>query len=234
MSKLENIAVITSLFDYPNNYTPSFFDNAKKYFKEEDIHIVRNSNLIKDASYYDKLYFYKIPKVLEYIKENIVNKYKYILFLDATDTNFYRSPKDIENIFLGKQCSILFGAEKGLWPISSYTHLYEKIITEDLEYKYLNSGTYFGYTDKVISHMTNIIEKVYDKGIDDQGKWTIEYLLSNDIKLDYDCSIFMSSYNSKKHMSVENGNVEIKNYNPIIVHDNGPSNDETIKIVDLL
>jgi hypothetical protein len=230
---IKNIALITSLFDYPSHYNPIFFNNALKYFDEKDIHIIRNNGLVKDGSYYDKLYFYKIPKVLEYIKEKILGNYDYILFLDATDTNFYSSPESIVDLFLSKNCSIMFGAEKGLWPNTSYTHLYESKNINS-EYKYLNSGTYFGYTSKIITHMENIIDKNYEQGVDDQGKWTIEYLLHNDILIDSDCEFFMSSLFSKKYIKITNNKVVIENYKPIIVHDNGPFNEETIKVTDKL
>lgn len=230
---MKDIAVITSLFDYPLNYIPTFYKNGLKYFKENDIHIIRNNGLLNNGSYYDKLYFYKIPKVLEYIKKNILLNYKYILFLDATDTNFYSSPYGIINKFNDKNCSIIMGAEMGLWPPTTYTHLYnEKNITS--EYKYLNSGTYFGYTDKIIEHMENIITNEYDKGVDDQGKWTIEYLLHNDILIDDKCEFFMSTLYSKKYIKITDGKVIIDGYNPIIIHDNGPHNDETIKLTDRL
>jgi hypothetical protein len=230
---IKNIALVTSLFDYPSHYNPIFFNNALKYFDEKDVHIIRNNGLVTNGSYYDKLYFYKIPKVLEYIKENILGNYDYILFLDATDTNFYSSPKDIIDLFLNKNCSIIFGAEKGLWPNTSYTHLY-KSKNINSEYKYLNSGTYFGFTEKIVKHMQTIIDNGYENGIDDQGKWTIEYLLSNDIIIDCDCEFFMSSFESKKYFEVENNKVKLLSYNPIVIHDNGPHNDNTIKVTNLL
>lgn len=230
---IKDVALITSLFDYPNHYLPTFYKNGLKYFDTEDIHIIRNNGLIADGSYYDKLYFYKIPKVLEYIKKNILNNYQYILFLDATDTNFYSTPENIVDKFLEKKCSIVMGAEKGLWPPTSYTHLYDKKNVES-EYKYLNSGTYFGHTQKIVEHLENIITKVYDIGIDDQGKWTIEYLLCDDIIIDSDCEFFMSSLFSKKYIKIVDGKVHIEKYNPIIVHDNGPHNEDTLKIVDKL
>lgn len=230
---IQNIALITSLFDYPDYYTPTFYNNALKYFNKNDIHIIRNNGLITNGSYYDKLYFYKIPKVLEYIKTNIVNKYDFIFFLDATDTNFYSSPENIINKFVGKNCSIIMGAEKGLWPPTSYNHLYEKKnITS--EYKYLNSGTYFGYTTKIIEHMENIINKVYDVGVDDQGKWATEFLLNDDIVIDSNCEFFMSSLDSKKYFDFKDEKLTILGFNPIVVHDNGPYNEDTIKVVDKL
>jgi hypothetical protein len=68
----KNIALISTLFDYPDYYVPSFYKNALKYFLPEDIHVVRNSGLITDGSYYDKLFFYKTVKILEYIESYIV------------------------------------------------------------------------------------------------------------------------------------------------------------------
>jgi hypothetical protein len=226
---MKDIAIITALFDYPEYYLPRFYRKAILEVNQEDIHIVRNSGLIQSESYYDKLYFYKVVKVLEYIKENILGKYKYILFLDATDTAFVKPLNGIIEKFNNMNCSIIFGAEKGLWPHTSYEHLYENknVIGE---YKYLNSGTYLGYTDRIVECMTNIIEKGYDGGIDDQGKWTIQYLLNNDILIDYNCNLFFSTYNSKDRVIVNGSEYSLKDVDAHIVHDNGPFNDETLKL----
>jgi hypothetical protein len=230
---VKNIALITVLFDYPLNYNPVFYKNALKFFNQNDIHVVRYNNIFKGDSYYDKLYFYKVVKLLEYIENNIKNKYRYILFLDATDTNFYSSPENIIQKFEDKKCSIIMGAEKCLWPPHSYTHLYDKKNINS-EYKYLNSGTYFGYTESIFSHLKTIIENEYDTGIDDQGKWTIQYLLNDDIIIDHKCEFFMSTLNSKQYIKIINNTFNIETFNPIIVHDNGPHNNETIKISDKL
>ena len=230
---MEKIALLTALFDYPENYIPTFYKNASKHFNSDDIHIVRNSGLITDVSYYDKLYFYKIVKVLEYIEQHILGVYDYILFLDATDTNFISSPDNLIEKFNDLSCSIVMGAEKGLWPPTNYTHLYDKKpILND--YKYLNSGTYFGYTDKIVYHMKQIIEEEYQTGIDDQGKWTIEYLLSDDIMVDQKQEFFFSTFNSKNNLKIDGKNVGLLNSNAFIIHDNGGYNDDTIKLTDLL
>lgn len=230
---MEQIALITSLFDYPENYQPSFYKNAIKYFRPQDIHIVRHSGLINDVSYYDKLYFYKIVKVLEYIEEHIKGKYDYILFLDATDTNFILSPDDVINKFNKLECSIIMGAEKGLWPPTNYVHLYDKkpILTN---YKYLNSGTYFGFTDKIITHLKQIIDEGYQNGIDDQGKWSIEYLLSEDILIDQNQDFFFSTFKSKDKINFDNDKMTLINSSAFIIHDNGGFNEETIKLTNLL
>jgi hypothetical protein len=230
---MNNIALITALFDYPDYYEPSFYKNASKYFSPENIHIVRNSGLITDGSYYDKLFFYKTVKVLEYIESNIVGKYDYILFLDATDTNFIKSPEGIVDKFKSLNCNIVMGAEKGLWPPTNYTHLYEKkrVISDS---KYLNSGTYFGYTDKIVHHLKDIIEKEYQTGIDDQGRWSIQYLLNDDITIDQERDFFFSTLDSKDNIKFEGDEILLLNSDAYIIHDNGPYNENTIKLTQIL
>ena len=229
---MKKIALITALFDYPDYYKPSFYDNALKYFSPEDIHVVRNSGLI-DGSYYDKLYYYKTVKVLEYIKNNIVGKYDYILFLDATDTNFIKSPEGIIEKFELLNCSIIMGAEKGLWPPTNYTHLYDnkRAINDS---KYLNSGTYFGYTDKIVYHLNDIIEKEYQTGIDDQGRWTIQYLLNDDIVIDQERDFFFSTLDTKHSVKIEGSDISLLNLGACIIHDNGPYTENTIKLTQFL
>jgi hypothetical protein len=231
MIKQKNIAVVTSLFDYPDHYFPTFYNKIKHEISDEDIHIIRSHNLIQSKSYYDKLYFYKIEIVRDYILKHIVNEYEFILFLDATDTALIKNFDGIINKFKSMNCSILFGAEKGLWPSTNYSHLYENKKIES-EYKYLNSGTYIGYTDKILLHLNDIIEKQYQKGIDDQGHWSIQYLLNDDILIDQKCDIFFSTYKSKNKIIINNNIVELLDVGAYIIHDNGPHDDETIKLID--
>jgi hypothetical protein len=120
------------------------------------------------------------------------------------------------------------GAEKGLWPPTNYTHLYEnkRAINES---KYLNSGTYFGYTDKIVNHLKDIIEKEYQTGIDDQGRWTIQYLLNDDIIIDQEREFFFSTLDTKDSVKIEGKEVSLLNLGAYIIHDNGPYTENTIK-----
>jgi hypothetical protein len=230
---MKQIALITALFDYPDYYEPTFYKNALKYFDKEDIHIVRNSGLINDGSYYDKLFFYKTVKVLEYVESHILGKYEYILFLDATDTNFLKSPNGIIERFQNLECNIVMGAEKGLWPPTNFTHLYDKKRAIN-DSKYLNSGTYFGYTDKIVFHLKDIIEKEHQTGIDDQGRWSIQYLLHEDIVIDQERDFFFSTLDTKDSVQIDNNNVSLFGLNACIIHDNGPHTENTIKLTNIL
>jgi len=231
--KKENFAIMTVLFDYPEHYLPTFYNNCLNYFNSDDIHIVRLWDLVKNGSYYDKLFYYKVVSLLEYIEKNILGVYDYILFLDATDTNFISSPENIIEKFKTFNCSVLLGAEYGLWPHTNYTHLYENKPKNSDKF-YLNSGTYIGYTDKIVYHLKDIIEKKYQEGIDDQGRWSIQYLLNDDIKIDQECKIFFSTYLSKKDVVNNDGVYTLKNLEACIIHDNGPHGDDTLKLTELL
>jgi hypothetical protein len=225
---IDNISLVTVLFDYPDYYTPTFFNNAKKYFPENNIHVARFKKSIESTGYYDKLYHYKVIMLLEYIQKNIFTEH--ILFLDATDTNFIKDPLNVLDIFKTFNCSILFCAEKEMWPSSDYTHLYEKkpVISEK---KYLNSGSYIGFTEKIKYYLNNIIQNPKGGPIDDQGKWTIEYLQNNDILIDQKSEIFFSSHLAKNEITFVNQVPTLKDINACIVHDNGGHGDKTLKLV---
>jgi len=227
---IENISVVTVLFNYPDNYIPTFYKKAEEYFTKENIHIARFNNLIQTNCYYEKLYYYKIEKLREYIRENI--KTDLMLFLDATDTNFITPPINLEEKFNQFNCSILFCAEKGLWPPTDFNHLYKnkRVVSEK---KYLNSGAYIGYTKKILDHMENIITSPRGHK-DDQAKWAIQYLQNEDIIIDQECKIFFSSYLNKSDVDILDNNPTLKALEACVVHDNGGYDEGTLKLVPLL
>jgi hypothetical protein len=167
----------------------------------------------------------------DYVKKNILGKYEYILFLDATDTNFYRDPQDIISKFEEFKSNIVFCAEKGFWPPINEKNLYDnkEKLTDTF---YLNSGLYLGYTDKIASHMDSIIANNRTP-YDDQGHWTIEYLLNEDIKVDQERKLFFSTYEAKEFVHLNEGKPHI-GCNPYVIHDNGPHTENTIKLTQLL
>lgn len=229
---MNSVALVTTFFDYPVYALPCFYTNALKYFKKEDIHIIRNTEPKPNlTNYYEKLYTYKIINNLEYFKRNLLEKYEFLIFGDAKDTNFYRDPSNILNDFKEYNCSILFCAENGFWPPINEKHLYDKKEKLSDTY-YLNSGLFIGYTKKIIEHMEIIVKEnrtVYD----DQGHWALEYLLSDDIKVDQTKKIFFSSFEAKHELIIENNKILIPS-NPYMVHDNGPFNEKTLKFTDKL
>lgn len=228
---MKGVALVTVLFDYPEDWMPKFYNNALKFFNKEDIHIIRHSKLIETNSYYDKLYFYKTVKLLDYIKEKIKGHYDFLYFLDATDTNFYGNPINIIDNFKLLNKSIIFCGERGLWPPTDYNHLYEN--KRNLSpARYLNSGSYFGYVDKILYYLNEIIVKDLCK--DDQGSWSIQYLLNDDIEIDQECNFFFSTFNSKEHVKIEDNKVTLVGVNPITIHDNGPYTEDTIKLTEIL
>lgn len=230
---INNISLVSVLFDYPQYYMPAYYNNINNTIDKSDIHILRFSALIT-GSRYDKLYFYKIPKLLEYL-QLCSNLKEYILFLDATDTNFYRCPNNIVRDFLQYNCNILFCGDPNIWPRTSDSKYYlEKPILS--KYCYLNSGAYMGKTQCVIDKLKILSDiRPYGSLLDDQAHWTHLYLTdkNNDIAIDQNRSIFFSTLEAKEDIVFTN-NKPIISTNPYIIHDNGPHNNNTIKLTQIL
>tara|TARA_B100001939_G_C16872320_1_gene587000 strand:+ start:45 stop:737 length:693 start_codon:yes stop_codon:yes gene_type:complete len=225
---VNNLSLLSTLFEYPENYPALFESNARKYFNGSDIHVLRYKKEI-EGSRYDKLYYYKVPKLLEYLKSCTTLK-EYILFLDATDTNFYKDPTNMVDDFLKYECKALFCGDPHIWPKTEATNLYD-IKPKLSRYCYLNSGSYIGYTDYIIACLEKLThDRPYDS-IDDQGNWTYLYIHDHneEIKVDQDRSIFFSTLEAKADITQENDRFIVKQ-SPYIVHDNGPSTPDTIKI----
>jgi hypothetical protein len=229
---IQDLALVTVMFDYPADAKPLIYDNALKYFDEKDIHICRFNGLPADSSLYQKLYTYKITHLLPYIKEHILGKYKYMLFVDAKDTNFYKDPRTIVEEFLTFNKSIVFCAEKELWPETQYTHLYSEKVRSG-QFKFLNSGIYIGYVEKIVEHLETILKNDYQSKIEDQSTWTIHYLLNSDIEIDSEGTLFFSTHRNKDLVTIVDDKVILK-LSPYVVHDNGPFLEETVKVAHLI
>jgi len=231
---MHKFALVTVFFDYPLNYLPRIYKNAIKYMNKSDIYIARFNNLLPpDASYYEKLYTYKVEKLLEYLKEHIRGNYEFMLFVDATDTNFYRNPTTLIDDFLTFNKSIVFNAEQELWPHTIWTDKYQEKHRSG-PFPYLNSGVYVGYVDAILQHLQNIVTSNYEGKIEDQSAWTIEYLLHDDLEIDSHGKLFFSSYKNKSYTSLDENNKVTLSISPYVVHDNGPYTEDTLKITEIL
>lgn len=230
---MKELAIVTVFFNYPEDRMPIFLDNALKYYNEEDVYIARFNGLPEDASYYEKLCAYKIDYLLPYLKEHIQGKYRYVLFMDALDVNFYRDPKTLIEDFHTFGKSIVFCGEKELWPINSYTHLYNTKQAYGPA-QFLNSGLYLGVTDSVVSHLEDIVHQNYPERVTDQSIWSIQYLVKEDIGVDQNYKLFFSTHKAKEYVNLESDKVALKEINPYFVHDNGPYGEDTVKLTHLL
>lgn len=234
----DKLALLTVIFDRPNNVIPLYYNNSLKYFNKEDVHIARFNKIYENHEgfekmelYYNLLFYYKIIKLNDYIKKNILGKYEFMIFLDAFDTNFLRSPENIIQQFKKFNCSILFSGEKHIWPSTKFDSWYQNK-NNQTDFCYLNAGGYIGYVDKIVMHLDNITKD--DVVRDDQGAWSIEYLKNDDILLDQHNELFFCTQDSKELISVKNQEILIDKYKPIIVHDNGPQEENSIQITLVL
>jgi len=89
-------------------------------------------------------------------------------------------------------------------------------------------------TPTLLNHLKDIIEKEYQTGIDDQGRWTIQYLLNDDIIIDQEREFFFSTLDTKDSVKIEGKEVSLLNLGAYIIHDNGPYTENTIKLTQIL
>jgi len=231
---MKDLAVVTVMFDCEADRKPRFWDNALKYFDIDDIYVARPSGL--NDHHLLKLYKYKIHHLLAYLIEHVLNKYKYCLFMDAFDTNFYRDPSLIIEDFRALNKSIVFCAERELFPFMECCWKYERKPSGVA--KHLNSGVYIGLVDKIVLNLAQIVAAEYYMGGGDQGGWTSQYLLDAnvDIEVDRDCELFFSTWRAMEYVTVTDDKAILNGINPYVIHDNGNGGLEqrTIKIAHLL
>lgn len=230
---MNDIAIITILFDYPSNFVPTFEKKLLEVFDKKNYFVIRyfseNEN-IKNESYYFKFTHFRIRNFIKFVEENILNKFNYFVLLDATDVAFLGNFESIPLIMNEYKCDILFGAERNLWPPTEYSYLHDdkKI---DSNYRFLNAGAFCAKPELFIKHSNNIIKRGLF-GLCDQGNWQIEYLLNDNIEIDFNNKLVLNTYLAKDDLIIKNNIVEFKTNVPIFIHDNGGYNDETIKLLE--
>jgi hypothetical protein len=227
------VAVTSILFDYPNNFTPTFENKLLNDINNEDYYVIRynsENDIIKNESYYFKFTHFRIKKFVEFVKTNLLNKYEYFILLDATDVGYVGNIDNIPKILDEYNCNILFGAEMNLWPNTDYSYLHSNKNIKT-PYKFLNAGVFCAKPEYFISHVENIMNRGLF-GLCDQGNWQIEYLLNDDIEIDYNNKLVLNTYLAKNDINVNNNIITFNTNTPIFVHDNGGYNEDTIKIVD--
>lgn len=148
-----------------------------------------------------------------------------ILFTDSYDVLVVAPPEEIVEKyikFVGQYDSdkVIFSAEKFCWPDTSLAKEYPDV---DSNYKYLNSGGFVGYANKVLDLINNTNIKDTD---DDQLFYTRKLLEGDDIVLDNNCKIFQTLNGVGEDISINYKTSRIRNVvfntNPCFFHGNGP------------
>lgn len=230
---MKKIAILTVLYDYPDFYKPTFQNRLEKEISIDDLYVLRyNSEIekISKESYYFKFTYYRIHKIYDFIKEKILNNYEYFILLDATDVGYVGNISNVYYIMDEYKTKILFGAERNLWPNTNVSNLYENKKINSY-YKFLNAGVFCAEPNLYLKKL-DIIKSRGLVGLCDQGNWQIEYLLSNDIEIDYKNLLVLNTFESKEDIEIKDNLVFFKTNTPIFIHDNGGYNDKTQKLLD--
>jgi hypothetical protein len=111
---MKKLSIVSVFFDYPDFYLPIFEKKLLQDFNKEDYYVVRyhslEHNLTKE-SIHTKFTYYRIFQLINFIKENILNKYEFFILLDATDVKYTKNISAVESIMQEYGCDMLFGAD---------------------------------------------------------------------------------------------------------------------------
>ena len=130
-----------------------------------------------------------------------------ILFTDAFDVMYATGLEPLRRNFLGFKADIVFGAECGCWP---HIMINESLCfsaanggypTSPTPYRYLNSGTWMGYSDRASEMLLKVIQEAGANftGANDQELMANFYMAGRfGIKLDFSNKLFQSM-----HMTLE-------------------------------
>ena len=117
---------------------------------------------------------------------------------------------------------IVFSGEKCCHPDASLSKHFDHIKSP---FKYLNSGTYIGYSKNILEMLKSLTIKPNE---DDQ-LFATKYIIKNPLlcAIDKKCQIFLTLYNvDKSELSIEKKlRVFVKKFKarPCVIHGNGPS-----------
>lgn len=159
-----------------------------------------NINFYGKGAPWVSLYHTKIVDLLEILETKCHSVF--VCYIDSADT-FLNKELDENFIesFRSLDCSILYNAETNCYPLEQFS----LIDNSDSEFKYLNSGLFIGYTDKVIEVLKECIKyyetmpqtrKIGWGAPNDQTFHWVAYLrdrlsFGSRIKLDHEHDLFL-------------------------------------------
>jgi len=202
--------------------------SASKHGFEVTVLGLEHQTSYKNKQNQDRAFAIKTKVIKNYIKDK--NDNDILLYTDAWDVLVYQGSLALLLEKYNKfNKSIVFSAEKNLWPDNPRASEYGD--TKDKPFPYLNAGAFIGkigalkkYCEEYTKNNNNS-----DRTID-QLFWSDVYLSNkNDIGLDTQAEIFLSLFNtSDGNYIFENNNFTYKETNtqPIFIHANGPNKEK--------
>lgn len=168
------------------------------------------------------------PKMLlEAIESGMLDDCDRIIFCDAFDVFFVRSPEEIFEA-TKEQNKIIFNAEINCFPDSSLADEHPPSTTR---FQYLNSGFSVGpvemYLGALLEMGAKFIPDDYQKPdgswvhSNDQGDWMLQFLKGSiNMGLDSDVKLCMATFNATQE--------EFDTFSPVAYHLNGPAKTEPL------
>lgn len=157
----------------------------------------------------------KVNLFKEYL-QTVDNDEDVILFTDSYDVVFNQGPDELLSRWSNMGEGLLFTAEKTCWPDPKLERVYPETI---FDYRFLNSGGFIGRA----GDLKVLTQTRCEDSDDDQLYYTLKFLNSEGISLDYDVEIFQTLNSSFDDVEVIEGVVynKVTETYPVVVHANG-------------
>lgn len=213
---------------YENSYLYKSFIkyNDKKNFI--NIHFNRNNYVELEKTFEHKFgfqYEYILYKVYLFKdKLNTINE-KSLIYSDTNDVACINNISKLNDDIPDDR--VLFSSETHQYPPSGKSWNSYSSYNDSKEI-FLNSGLFIGSHNNITKLLDKCLEYIlpleYKDFGGDQGVYTYNYIHFNNILLDFNNSIFLSTYlRSPNDYDFQNNCIICKKYNtkPIFIHDNG-------------
>lgn len=144
-----------------------------------------------------------------------------VMFVDAYDVFFQAGEKEILDLFFAMNHPFVLSVERYCYPFPQVARLFPA----PTSFRYINSGSYMGYVDKVIEILNSV--RPYEFWWDDQGILTLDYIKEPEkYCLDSYCQLFMplaGCFMDDLLIDEEKGLIHCRETGtiPCIIHGNG-------------
>ena len=203
-------------------------NSASKHGFEVTVLGLEHQTSYKNKQNQDRAFAIKTKVIKNYIKDK--NDNDILLYTDAWDVLVYQGSLALLLEKYNKfNKSVVFSAEKNLWPDNPRSNEYAD--TRDKPFPYLNAGAFMGKIGALKKYCAEYTKNNNnsDRTID-QLFWSNIYLSNkNDVGLDTNAEIFLSLHNTSESNHIFENNIftyKETNTQPIFIHANGPNKEK--------
>jgi hypothetical protein len=214
-----NKEYLKSRFNYDGNVEDIYINFSNEFDPWHKDHLNVGASGRKD------LVYGKIFLLRDFIKDNILDKYKYICHVDYNDTKFARSFIEMMSEFESTKEDFIISTEKNCWPHIEKVREWVDYPLEEKEFHYINSGAIVSKTETYYNYLVELANICLNTELDfwdDQGVWQYYNVKIKNLNSDRTSKYFFSTaLLDDSYYTIENKLIKTKfETRPYLIHDN--------------